>query len=143
LYHNGDKNIYIITNNRIDNSQTLANGLVKIDSDDKKSSLYFAEDTSDDLVFQNVGKRYKFPDQTAFPAERRAVFQVLKKNFIKKKLGQNLGKFDDKLNSFMDQLVFVTSLEIKDIEDHIQKDLQEKYQNKRYFDTIFKTGEMH
>ncbi len=128
-YNNFEKNIYIITNNRISTQQTLANGLVKIEPGDKSAALYFAEDTSDDdLVFRNIGKQFKFPTKSAFPAERQAVFEVLKNDFSIKKIGQNLSDFNEKLNSFMDQLVFVTSLDTKDIEDQIQKDLQEKYQ---------------
>jgi thymidylate kinase len=127
-YSNTEKDILIITNNRIDTQKTQSSGLVKIDSDDKKSSLYFAEDTSDDLIFKNVGKLYKFPAKSAFPVERQAVFQVLKNDFANKNIGQNFSDFDDKLNSFMDQLVFVTSLELKDIEDHIKKDLQKRLQ---------------
>jgi hypothetical protein len=127
-YNNIEKDILIITNNRIDTQKTQSSGLVKIDSDDHISSLYFAEDTSDDVIFKNVGKRYKFPNQTTFPAERQSVFQVLKNDFATKKIGQNFSDFDDKLNSFMDQLVFVTSLELKDIKDHIKKDLQKRLQ---------------
>jgi hypothetical protein len=53
-YGNTEKDILIITNNRIDTQKTLANGLIKIDSNDKKSpgSLYFAEETSNDLLFK-------------------------------------------------------------------------------------------
>jgi hypothetical protein len=127
-YGNTEKDILIITNNRIDTQKTQSSGLVKIDSDQKQSSLYFVEDKSDDLIFKNVGKRYKFPGQTAFPVERQVVFQVLKNDFTNKNIGQNLSDFDDKLNSFMDQLVFVTSLELKDIKDHIKKDLRKRLQ---------------
>jgi hypothetical protein len=127
-YNNFDKDMYIITNNRIRTQKTQPNGLVKIDSVKKmSSSLYFVQDTSIDLIFKDLGKRYKFPSGNAFPAERQAVFQVLKNDFMKKNIGQDLSDFDDKLNSFMDQLVFVTSLEIKDIQDEIQKDLQKKF----------------
>ncbi len=51
-------------------------------------------------------------------------FQVLKNNFLTKHTLQR--GFDDELNSFMDRLVFVTSLESKDIWDMIQKDLRMK-----------------
>jgi hypothetical protein len=127
-YGNIAKDILIITNYRIDIPKTQSSGLVKIDSDKNQSSLYFAEDTSNDLIFKNVGKRYKFPSRAAFPAERQAVFQVLKNDFIKRNKGQNLSDFDDKLNSFMDRLVLVTSLELNDIKDHIKKDLQKRLQ---------------
>jgi hypothetical protein len=124
---NIEKDIYIITNNRITTKQTLDNGLIKIEPGDQSSSLFFVEDTSYDLIFQNLGKRYKFPSGAAFPKERQAVFQVLKKDFTNEKMGHGLIDFDDKLNSFMDQLVFVTSLETKEIQDKIQKDLREKF----------------
>ncbi len=125
-YKNCVKDIYIITNIQINAAQTLPNGLVQIDSNITTSSLYFTEDTSADLIFKDVGLRYKFPGQAAFPAERQAVFHVLKNEFLVKFAQRS--NFDDILNSFMDQLVFVTSLETKDIHEKIKKDLQTKFE---------------
>jgi hypothetical protein len=117
--------IYIITNIRINTSQTLPNGHIQIYPYDQMSSFYFTEDTSADLIFKDVGKRYKFPGQAGFPSERQAVFQVLKNEFPVKFAQRN--NFDDNLNSFLDQLVFVTSLETKDIQEKIKKDLQTRF----------------
>jgi hypothetical protein len=125
-YGKSEITILIITNNQLYAKQTLSNGLVKIDSGDRLSSLYFVEENSDDLIFKDVGKRYKFPDGAAFPAGRQAVFQVLKNDFLKISPSQDMSDFDLKLNSFMDRLVFVTSLGIKDIQKLIQKDLKRK-----------------
>ncbi len=124
-YEKSEITILIITNYQLSTAQTLQNGIVKIDSKEK-SSLYFVEDKSSDLIFKEVGKRYKFPDSAAFPAERQIVFQVLKNNFVKISPSQDMSDFDIKLNSFMDRFVFVTSLEIKDIQELIQKDLKMK-----------------
>ncbi len=129
-YEKSEITILIITNNQLDTARILQNGLVKIDSDDQFSSLYFVEDKSDELIFKDVGMRYKFPDSAAFPAERQVVFEVLKNDFLINNSGKHLSDFDIKLNSFMDRLVFVTSLEIKDIQELIQKDLQVKYKVK-------------
>jgi hypothetical protein len=126
-FENGEKTILIITNSQLYTKQTLQNGLVKIDSDDQMSSLYFVENKSNDLIFKDVGKRYKFPDSAAFPDERQAVFDVLKNDFLNNNSSQDMSDFDLKLNSFMDRLVFVTSLEIKDIQGLIERDLQEKH----------------
>ncbi len=123
LYKKCTKEIYIITNNLLDTAQILPNGLVKIDSDDLLSSLLFAADTSINIVFDQIGKRYKFPDGTAFPTERQTVFQTLKDKFLAHFAVQS--GFDDNLNSFMDRLVFVFALETKDIRVQIQKDLQD------------------
>jgi hypothetical protein len=76
-YKNSEKVIFIVTNNRMDTSQALSNGLVKVNSDDLSASLYFVEDASDHLIFKDLGKRYKFPDYTNFSAERQAVVRVL------------------------------------------------------------------
>jgi hypothetical protein len=126
---------------QLDTAQIMQNGIVKIHSEDQLSSLYFVEDESDDLIFKDVGKRYKFPDSSAFPAERQAVFQVLKNDFLKNNSGKHLSDFDLKLNSFIDRLVFVTSLEIKDIQELIQKDLQLKFKVKDVSEQYLKLEE--
>ncbi len=140
-YEKSEITILIITNNQLDTAQILQNGLVKIDSDDQLLSLNFIKDKSADPIFERVGKRYKFPDSAAFPAERQAVFQVLKNDFLKNNSGKHLSDFDLKLNSFMDRLVFVTSLEIKDIQELIQKDLQVKFKVKDVSDQYLKLEE--
>ncbi len=126
-YKNEEKVIFIVTNNRMDTSQALSNGLVKVDSDDLSASLYFVEDASDHLIFKDLGKRYKFPDYTNFPAERQAVVRVLCNSIKNRNQTRNLIDFYQKLNSFMDQLVFITSLELKDIKNLIEMDLQKRY----------------
>jgi hypothetical protein len=69
------ENILIITNNKIK---------LKIDSHDRKVSLYFVEDTSPNTIFRDIGKKFKFPAENA--VHRNEVFKVLQQEFVARKL---------------------------------------------------------
>jgi hypothetical protein len=83
-FYGNIESVLLITNNIIDDCQykKQPNGLVKLN---KYQPLYLIQDTSNHLIFANIGKRFKFPGKE-HPIEHQAVLEAFRCDFVAKEL---------------------------------------------------------